>query len=59
MTGFERVKAALEHKEPDRIPFDLGGSMVSGINVKALAELKKYLGMDGPAEVEVAVAAKE
>ena len=26
--------------------------MVSGINVKALAELKKYLGMDGPAEVK-------
>jgi MFS family permease len=36
----------LEHKEPDKIPFDLGGTLVSGINVTALTELKKYLGMD-------------
>jgi len=48
MTSYERVKAALEHKEPDKIPFDLGGTLVTGINVKALSELKKYLGMESP-----------
>lgn len=52
MNSYERVKAALEHKEPDKIPFDLGGTMVSGINVNALAELKKYLGMESPAKVK-------
>jgi len=52
MTSYERVKAALEHKEPDKIPFDLGGTMVSGINVNALADLKKYLGFSSSAEVK-------
>jgi len=51
-TSFERVKAALEHKEADRIPFDLGGSMVSGININALTDLKRYLGMDSPSIVK-------
>ena len=44
-TGFERVRTALAHKEPDRIPFDLGGTMVTGINVRALRNLRKYLGL--------------
>ena len=52
MTSYERVEAALAHKEPDRIPFDLGGTMVSGINVNALAEFKKYVGMNSPAKVK-------
>lgn len=52
MTSYERVVAALEHREGDKIPFDLGGTMVSGININALKELKKYLGMTGPTEVK-------
>ena len=44
-TSYERVRAALEHREPDRIPFDMGGAMVTGINVNALRNLKQYLGM--------------
>ena len=36
MTSCKRVKTALEHKEPDKIPFDLGGTEVSGINLNAL-----------------------
>ena len=46
-SSYERVKAALEHKEPDRIPFDIGGTMVTGINIRALRNLKNYLGMPG------------
>jgi len=46
-SSYERVKAALEHKEPDRIPFDIGGAMVTGINIRALRNLKNYLGMPG------------
>ncbi|MHC4499391.1 MAG: uroporphyrinogen decarboxylase family protein [Planctomycetota bacterium] len=42
-TSFERVKTALEHREPDRIPFDIGGTMVTGINVNALRNLRESL----------------
>jgi len=45
--SYQRVQAALRHKEPDWIPFDLGGSMVTGINVNAVGELRKYLGFSG------------
>lgn len=44
-TSYERVRVALEHREPDRIPFDMGGAMVTGINVNALRNLKHHLGM--------------
>ncbi|HAZ04372.1 MAG TPA: hypothetical protein DD458_01550 [Prolixibacteraceae bacterium] len=44
-TSYERVKAALEHKEADHVPFDLGAAAVTGINVNALRELRKYLGL--------------
>ncbi len=44
-TSLERVRAALEHREPDRIPFDLGGSILTGISQKAYRRLRKYLGL--------------
>jgi uroporphyrinogen decarboxylase len=44
-TSHERVKAALEHREPDRIPFDLGAAAVTGININALRAFKKYVGL--------------
>jgi uroporphyrinogen decarboxylase len=46
MNPRERVMLALNHKEPDRIPIDLGGSICSSIHKNAYIELKKYLGMD-------------
>lgn len=45
MTSYERVKAALEHREPDRVPFDLGGSVLTGINRRAYENLRRYLGL--------------
>ena len=45
MTSYERVKAALEHREADRIPFDLGGSVLTGINVHAYKKLRLHLGL--------------
>ena len=45
MTSYERVKAALEHREPDRLPFDLGGSVLTGINRRAYAKLRRHLGL--------------
>lgn len=45
MTSYERIKAALEHREGDRIPFDLGSTVLTGINVHCYRNLRKYLGM--------------
>jgi len=52
MTSYERVMMALEHREPDRIPFDLGAAAVTGINIRALRNLKKYLGIDSESHVQ-------
>jgi uroporphyrinogen decarboxylase len=44
-TSYERVRAALAHEEPDRVPFDLGGSILTGIHEKAYRNLREYLGL--------------
>lgn len=41
-SSLERVRTALEHKEPDRIPFDLGGCETTGIHKLAYKELIQY-----------------
>lgn len=47
MTSRERVQLALDHKEPDRVPIDLGASMVTGIHASAYVKLKEALGISG------------
>ncbi len=42
MNSRERVNAALNHKEPDKVPIDLGGNQ-SGIHIKAYKKLLDYL----------------
>ena len=37
----ERVRFALEYKEPDRVPFDLGGTAVTGIQTHAYRRLRE------------------
>ncbi len=44
MTSRERVLKALEHKEPDRIPLDLGSTLVTGITKNAYIRLAQRLG---------------
>jgi uroporphyrinogen decarboxylase len=44
MTPRERVMLALNHQEPDRIPIDLGGTIVSSIAKSSYIALKEYLG---------------
>ncbi len=51
MSSFERVMTSLEHREPDRIPFDLGAAAVTGINIRALQNLKKHLGIESESTV--------
>jgi len=45
MTSRERVIAALNHREPDRVPIDLSGHRSSGIAAMAYARLRDYLGL--------------
>jgi len=45
LTSRERVLAAINHKEPDRVAVDFGGHRSSGIMAIAYARLKKYLGI--------------
>ena len=45
MTGRERLLLALSHKEPDKVPFDLGSTQVTGIAVRAYERLRRHLGL--------------
>jgi len=45
LSSLERVKLSLNHREPDRIPFDLGATVNSGISVNAYKNLLDYLGI--------------
>src|SRR5512143_3718719 len=41
----DRVMQALNHREPDRIPIDLGATIVSSICRQPCLELKQHLGL--------------
>jgi len=45
LTSRERVMMAVDHREPDRVPIDLGGHRSSGIMAIAYNKLKKSLGI--------------
>ena len=45
MNGRERLLAALDHQEPDRVPFDLGSTQVTGIHTVAYRALRDRLGL--------------
>jgi uroporphyrinogen decarboxylase len=45
MTSRERVLAAIAHREPDRVPVDLGATPSSGISAIAYGNLKRHLGL--------------
>ena len=45
MTSRERVLAALDHREPDRVPIDLSGHRSSGIAAIAYPKLREALGL--------------
>ena len=46
MNSRERVLAAVEHRQPDRVPIDFGATRQSGIMASAHHQLKKRLGID-------------
>ena len=43
MNSRERVRTALNHQEPDRVPYDLGGTVMTGIHKYAYAGLRAFL----------------
>jgi len=45
MTRRERVLCAISHKEPDKVPVDLGGMRSTGISAIAYSRLKNHLGL--------------
>jgi len=45
MTSRERILAAIEHRQPDRVPVDLGATPSSGISAIAYGNLKRHLGL--------------
>jgi len=45
MNSRERVMLALDHKEPDHVPFDLGGTSVSLIHLTAYHNLRQHLNL--------------
>jgi len=54
MTSRQRVLAALNHEEPDRVPIDLGGNQ-TGIHKFAYEALLNHLGIDAPVTIMDAV----
>lgn len=46
MTSRERVKTALNHQSPDRIPIDFGSTSVTGIHCKVVEALRDYYGLE-------------
>jgi len=51
MKSKERVLSSINHIEPDKVPFDLGGTSVTGISAMAYNKLKAKLGIDSPTRV--------
>lgn len=45
MTSRERILAAVEHREPDRVPIDCGAMRSTGIQAIAYNRLKSHLGV--------------
>jgi hypothetical protein len=46
MNSKERVVTALNHRQPDRVPIDFGGTLCSGMHVTCVAALRNYYGLE-------------
>jgi len=48
MNARERIRTALAHQEPDRVPLDLGSSPTTGMHVSSVYLLRQALHLDPP-----------
>ena len=46
MTGCDRVRVALSHREPDRVPVDFGATTVTGIHCLCVERLRAHYGLE-------------
>jgi len=46
MTSRDRLAAALNHRQPDRIPVDFNGTAVTGMHVKCVIGLREHFGLE-------------
>jgi hypothetical protein len=54
VTSRERVRTALAHREPDRVPVDFGATTVTGIHSLCVERLRAHYGLErGPVKVHV------
>jgi uroporphyrinogen decarboxylase len=51
MNSRERILSAINHKQPDRVPIDLGSSTVTGISAIAYNNLKRHLKIESKTRV--------
>jgi hypothetical protein len=52
MTSRQRVRTALDHREPDRVPMDFDGTAVSGVHATCVAALRQHYGLaDHPVSI--------
>lgn len=52
MTSKERIRASIEHRQPDRLPVDFGGSFITGIHCSVVENLRRHYRLD-PHPVQV------
>ncbi|MDE3148008.1 MAG: methyltransferase, partial [Acidobacteriota bacterium] len=45
-TSRERLANAINHKQPDQVPIDFGGTAVTGVHVSCVAALRDYYGLE-------------
>lgn len=46
MTPKERLRAAVEHRQPDQIPVDFGASFITGIHCSVVENLRHHYGLE-------------
>jgi len=45
MTSKERIQKTLNHEQPDKIPFDMGSTGVTGVHCLVVEKLREYYGL--------------
>ena len=48
MTSRERIRKAISHQQPDKLPVDFGATAVTGIHVSMVYKLRQFYGLDDP-----------
>ena len=46
MTKRERLRTSLSHRQPDRIPIDMGSTSVTGMHILIVEKLREYYGLE-------------